>query len=88
MKELEHAISGSLSRSTRVAEVIAKINDEGFDVFLILEATVGLSRQKEGTRLGSELVGTRAVNSETTLNMNAQDVNFLKSLRISVDDAP
>jgi hypothetical protein len=88
MKELECAISGSLSRSSRVAEVIAKINDEGFDIFLILEATIGLSQQKEEARTGSELVGARATNSETTLNMNAQDVNFLKSLRISVDDAP
>ncbi len=88
MKELECAISGSLSRSSRVAEAITKINDEGFDIFLTLEATVGLSRQKEKARVESELVGTRAANSEASFNINAQDMNFLKSLRISVDDVP
>ena len=63
LKELECAISSSLSRSARVAAVIAKINDEGFDALLVLEATVGLSHQKEDVRLGNELVRTRAANS-------------------------
>jgi hypothetical protein len=88
MKELEGAISDSLSTSSRVAEVIAKINEEGFDAFLILEASVGLSRQKGEERIRSELVGTRAANAEVASQMNAQDVNFLKSLCIRVDDTP
>ena len=84
MQELKYAISGSLSQSERVAHVIAKINDQGFDAFVALEAIVGLSPLEEA----AHVVGPRRKNSETSsFAMSATDVRFLKSLRIRVDDA-
>jgi hypothetical protein len=86
MKELQNAISGSVSESDRVAHIITKINDEGFDIFLALEATVGVSHL-EGSAIGSrELVSTHKKNSGAEFTINAHDARFLKSLRISVDD--
>jgi len=70
-----------------LAQVIGKINDEGFDIFLMLEATVGVSRL-QSAQVSRELVGMRKKNSNDELTINAQDERFLKSLRISVDDAP
>jgi hypothetical protein len=89
MKELGEAINGSLSESEQIAHVISKIKDEGFDVFLVLEATIGFNRHddEEAAEAPPELVGTRKKNSEPEFSINAHDVRFLKSLRISVDDA-
>ena len=44
MKELGEAINESLSEAEPIAAVIGKIKGEGYDVFLVLEATVGFNR--------------------------------------------
>jgi hypothetical protein len=88
MKELGEAINGSLSESEQIAHVIAKIKDEGFDIFLVLEATIGFNRHEdEAVDAPPELVGSRRKNVEPEFSINAHDVRFLKSLRISIDDA-
>jgi hypothetical protein len=88
IKELGDAINSSLSESDQIARVIAKIKDEGFDIFLVLEATIGFNRHDEAARPSSpELVGTRRKSADPEFAITAHDVRFLKSLRISVDDA-
>ncbi|HUQ50019.1 MAG TPA: hypothetical protein VM056_04830 [Terriglobales bacterium] len=87
IKELGDAINETLSNSDQIAEVIGRIKDEGYDVFLVLEATVGFNRQDNANSEAAEsnLVEMPLVDPE--LKVNAQDLRFLKSLRISVDDA-
>ena len=84
IKQLGDAINETLSSSDRIAEAIAAIKSEGYDVFLVLEATVGFNKQE------SEATDTEAPEVETSgipeLEVNAQDVRFLKSLKISVDN--
>ena len=46
MKELGEAINESLSDSEQIAEVIAKIKAGGYDVFLVLEATIGFNKTR------------------------------------------
>jgi hypothetical protein len=88
IKELGEAINGSLSESEQIAQVIAKIKEEGYDIFLVLEATIGFNRQDEENQAPSpELVGSRRKNSDPEFTITAHDVRFLKSLRISIDDA-
>jgi hypothetical protein len=88
MKDLGDAINGTLSESDQIAQVIAKIKDEGYDIFLVLEATIGFNRRDDELQPASpELVGSRRKNPEPNFSINAHDVRFLKSLRISVDDA-
>ena len=89
MKDLGDAINSSFSESDQIAQVIARIKDEGFDIFLVLEATVGFNRRSEET---VELVRSRQKNldpefSDPEFSINAHDVRFLKSLRIRVDDS-
>ncbi len=88
IKELGDAINETLSNSEQIAEVIGRIKDEGYDVFLVLEATVGFNRQDEAAE-ARETVGIAAEipSSDPELKVNAQDLRFLRSLRISVDDA-
>jgi hypothetical protein len=88
IKELGEAINGSLSESEQIAQVIAKIKDEGYDIFLVLEATIGFNhREEEGRAQAPELVGLRRKSADPEFTITAHDVRFLKSLRISVDDA-
>ena len=47
MQELGNAINDSLSESDRIAEAIGDIKKAGYDVFLVLEATIGFNRRDE-----------------------------------------
>jgi len=84
MKELGEAINESLSDSESIAEVVARIKEGGYDIFLVLEATIGVSKQGEHTDKTS-LVSTLSTNAE--LKVSDQDLKFLKSLRLKIDDA-
>jgi hypothetical protein len=83
MKELGAAINDTLSNSDRISEAIAKIRSSGYDVFLVLEATIGFNRRHETADESTETIG---VDGEAELNITSQDVKFLKSLKISIDD--
>lgn len=87
IKELGDAINESLSNSEQIAEVIGRIKDEGYDVFLVLEATVGFNRQDSASTEQDPAGVKDELAQEPELRVNAQDMRFLKSLRISVDDA-
>ncbi|MDP9268019.1 MAG: hypothetical protein M3P27_06785 [Acidobacteriota bacterium] len=70
-----------------MGEAIAKIKAHGHDVFLVLEATIGFSKRDEEEPLGEPVTATtrRSPESDAQFKINAQDMKFLKSLRISVE---
>lgn len=86
MKELGEAINETLANSDQIAEVISRIKAEGYDVFLVLEATVGFSQA------GNEGVASDAKDGADLrltipeLKVTPSDKRFLKSLRIAVDE--
>jgi len=84
MKELGDAINESLSESDQISEVVARIKDGGYDIFLVLEATIGVSKQGEKTPDKTSLVTT--MSSSPELKISDQDLKFLKSLRIKIDE--
>jgi hypothetical protein len=84
MKDLGEAINESLAESEQIAEVIGKIKAGGYDVFLVLEATIGVSRPGEKGTDKSSLVTTLTSNPE--LKISDQDLKFLKSLRIKIEN--
>ena len=45
MQELGNAINESLSDSDRIAAAIGEIKRAGYDVFLVLEATIGFNKR-------------------------------------------
>ena len=47
MQDLGNAINDSLSDSERIAEAIGEIKRAGYDVFLVLEATIGFNRRDD-----------------------------------------
>jgi hypothetical protein len=91
MQELGNAINDSLSESDRIAEAIGEIKRAGYDVFLVLEATIGFNRREEGEgeeEEPSEISEEPKRNFETTgkIKFTSQDHRFLRALKIAVDD--
>ena len=79
MKQLGEAINDSISGSEQIAEVIARIKNGGYDIFVVLEATVGFNKRE------SESSSAPRSQGEPELHISPQDARFLKSLRISVE---
>lgn len=100
MQELGNAINESLSDSDRIAAAIGEIKRAGYDVFLVLEATIGFNKREEGdeedeeaavleTRLETDFADeTPHLRPETPSRMKwtSQDQKFLKALKISVEE--
>jgi pentose-5-phosphate-3-epimerase len=84
MKELGEAINESLSDSEQIAEVVSRIKEGGYDIFLVLEATIGVSKQGEKSSDKTSLVTTLSTNPE--FKISDQDMKFLKSLRIRIEE--
>jgi len=47
IKELGSAINESVSDSEKIADVIGRIRAAGYDLFLVLEVTIGFNRRGE-----------------------------------------
>jgi len=92
MQELGNAINDSLSESDRIAEAIGEIKRAGYDVFLVLEATIGFNRRDEsGTDEEPEIEVTeepprRGFETTGKIKFTTQDHRFLRALKIAVDD--
>jgi hypothetical protein len=81
VQKLGEAIHESVSESENIAGVVQDIRKQGFDVLLMLEATIGLNEVEQ--QPAAALESSNAENQEGTFT--AQDLNFLKSLRIAVE---
>ena len=51
MKELGNAINESLSTSEAIQETISRIKASGYNVFLVLEATIGFNKRNKESAL-------------------------------------
>lgn len=80
IQQLGEAIHESVIESEQIAGVVQDIRKHGFDVLLMLEATIGLNEVTPATE-GGEEGGEGAPAGEFTPN----DLHFLRSLRISVE---
>lgn len=79
IQQLGEAIHESVIESEQIAGVVQDIRKHGFDVLLMLEATIGLNEvSKDGENAEA---GTGEDGNTFTKN----DVNFLRSLRISIE---
>lgn len=79
--ELKVAINKALKDSPNITEVIRKIRQDGYEVFLFVEATVGFNRRK-----GCENEGSVRANSKLVrLKLTDQDTQLLRSYGIRAD---
>jgi hypothetical protein len=81
IQKLGEAIHESVSESEDIAGVVKNIREQGFDVLLMLEATIGLNELETEANQPAESVSEDADGPFTR-----SDLTFLKSLRISLTD--
>jgi hypothetical protein len=93
MQELGNAINESLSDSDRIAAAIGEIKRAGYDVFLVLEATIGFNKREEGEESDDGEAVEIETPPETTsrrkvgkIKLTSQDQKFLRALKISIDE--
>jgi hypothetical protein len=99
MHELGVAINESLSDSDRIAAAIGEIKKAGYDVFLVLEATIGFNKREEGAEDEEEEIEAEQIEPEVPepakprrrfeaakIRFTSQDQKFLRELKIAVDD--
>ena len=82
IQKLGEAIHESVSESEDIAGVVKNIREQGFDVLLMLEATIGLNEVAEDDEDSEATL--EAADDAAEGPFTANDLNFLKSLRISL----
>lgn len=82
MKELGEAINHAVAESDQIADVMGRIRASGHDVFLALEATIGFAQKSEADRHPPRL----SAHPPGDLDITSQDLQFLRSMRIAVND--
>ncbi len=85
IKELGNAINESLSESDRIAEVMGRIRSAGYDLFLVLEVTIGFNKRGESNLVHRQKL-TPEQRRDAELRLTNQDAQFLRALKISVDE--
>lgn len=100
MQELGQAINESLSDSERIAGAIGEIRRSGYDVFLVLEATIGFNK-RDGEEESEPSAAAEAAepvaekrprrqkrffDSSGKVKWSSQDAKFLKALKISLEE--
>ncbi len=83
IKRLGSAIDDSLSHSEVIADVIGQIREEGYDVLLVLEATIGFNKRadKAGQASSPELT-----HKDLDKSLTEEDQQFLRALSIRLDE--
>ncbi|HEY6843858.1 MAG TPA: hypothetical protein VI391_06800 [Thermoanaerobaculia bacterium] len=84
LRELGTAINESISGSDDVNKQIQKIRDEGYNLYVVLDATIGLNRDGEAEPVPAtaELVVKDRANKDVQFRININDLALLRSLGI------
>ena len=88
IQKLGEAIHETVSESEDIASVVQDIRKQGFDVLLMLEATIGLNeveQQPKQLTASANSGGGETGEVDPATGFTTQDVNFLRSLRIAVE---
>ena len=86
LQELGAALNDAVSSSETVQAILARLREEGYDPYLVLDATVALDQK--GKRASASLPSIRRGNSAgsrkdgVAFQINVKDLSLLKSLGI------
>lgn len=84
IQQLGEAIHESVIESEQIAGVVQDIRKHGFDVLLMLEATIGLNEVTEK----NAAAGNDEASGAEVGTFTPNDLHFLRSLRIAVEGEP
>ncbi len=87
LKELGRAINESISRSDRVHDSLQRIRDEGYNLYMVLDAKVGVNRRESGSRrrrVAADSLSDEVppIDGRAVFRINLKDLRFLQSVGI------
>ncbi|HET8774083.1 MAG TPA: hypothetical protein VFP80_09845 [Thermoanaerobaculia bacterium] len=82
LQELGTAINESISGSEDVNRHIQRIRDEGYDLYVVLDATIGLNKQEPDAGEATEAVAVAKPAREVQFRINVNDLAMLRGLGI------
>ena len=82
LQELGTAINESISGSEDVNRHIQRIRDEGYDLYVVLDATIGLNKQEADDTDEDAVVVPAQPPKEVQFRINVNDLSMLRSLGI------
>jgi hypothetical protein len=86
--ELGEAINSSLAESDRFAAVMSEMEQAGYNVYVVLEASIGFRKQGDGGAESGEaeiqVSSQPQHDSLRSSEMSEEDLDFLRELKISV----
>jgi hypothetical protein len=85
IKELGDAINESLSDSERISDVMSRIRSAGYDLFLVLEVTIGFNKRGEVNLVHRQKLSAEG-ETDPGFRLTTQDTQFLRALKIVVDE--
>ncbi len=86
-EELGDTLRRVLAESTQIAHSLRRIRAEGYDVSVVLEATIGLTRSERSEAALPPSFDVRIEKADPApLKMTPLDKKFLRSLKITVEE--
>jgi hypothetical protein len=85
IKELGQAINESLADSDNISEVMGRIRSAGYDLFLVLEVTIGFNKQGESATVHRQDLTAKTAAAVPEFLLTTEDAQFLRSLKIVVE---
>src|SRR5213593_2402198 len=82
LQDLGTAINESISCSEDVNRHIQKIRDEGYDLYVVLDATIGLNKQDEDAETTAVVPTPAKSPRDIQFRININDLALLRSLGI------
>jgi hypothetical protein len=82
LRELGTAINESISGSEDVNKQIQRIRDEGYNLYVVLDATIGLNREDGEPSEDEPAVVTVKSDREVQFRININDLALLRALGI------
>lgn len=82
LEELGSVINEAVSSSPEVNGRIEQIRDEGYDLYVMLDATIGLSRTDEEETPAETRHRLALPAGEAQFRIDVDDLNFLRSVGI------
>lgn len=82
LRELGNAINESISGSADVNDHIQRIRDEGYNLYVVLDATIGLGRSDEESEEVTSSNQVALATTEIQFRINVNDLSFLRSVGI------
>ena len=82
LRDLGTAINESISGSDDVNQHIQRIRDEGYDLYVVLDATIGLNKQEDDATATPNAAPPPIDIREVQFRINVNDLALLRSLGI------